>query len=146
MKKIIVFDFNRTLYDPDNDCLITDVKFVLRVLIRRGFLLYLISCTGKPRKKLIKNIGISKYFSRIIVTKEKNKKNFERLAATMAVDRSSSFVVGDRVRKEISIGNSIGVQTVWLKFGKFANEKPRKKIERPTFTVSTLREILSIVF
>lgn len=145
MKKIIIFDFNRTIYDPDNGCLISGARLVFRTLFRRGFSLYLVSRAGKSRTELIKNLRIGQYFSRVIIAKEKGKKDFERIVAPRAVERSLSFVIGDRTRKEISIGNSLGLQTVWLKAGKFANEKPRKKIERPTYTVGTLREILSIV-
>ena len=145
MKKIILFDFNRTIYDPDNRRLISGARFVLRTLLRRGFLLYLVSRAGKSRRGLIKNLGIEQYFSRIVITKEKNKQHFETLVAPKIIDRSLSFVVGDRVRKEINIGNSLGLQTVWLKTGKFADEKPRKKIERPTCTVYMLRDILSVI-
>lgn len=145
MKKIVIFDFNRTIYDPDNDRLILGARFVLRILLRRGFLLYLLSRAGKSRRELIKNLGIGQYFSRIVVAEEKSKKDFEKIITRKFVKRSLSFVVGDRVRKEISIGNSLGLQTIWLKTGKFANEKPRKKIERPTYVVRTLRDILSVI-
>lgn len=145
MKKIIIFDFNRTIYDPDNGCLISGARFVLRTLLRRGFSLYLVSRAGKSRRELIKNLGIGQYFSRAIIAKEKSKKDFERIVAPKVIERSLSFVVGDRVRKEISIGNLLGLKTVWLKSGKFANEKPRKKVERPTYTVRTFREIVSVI-
>jgi len=145
MKRIIIFDFNRTIYDPENDCLISGARFVLRTLLRRGYSLGLISRAGKSRRELMKSLDIAQYFSRIIVTKTKSQKVFERMAASMARERSVGFVVGDRVRKEITIGNAMGFQTIWLRSGKFANEKPRKKIERPTVAVRTLREILSIV-
>lgn len=144
MKKIIIFDFNRTIYDPDNNALISGAGFVLQTLLRRGFSLYLISRAGKSRKELIENLGIGKYFFRIIVAKEKSKKDFERIATPMAINQNLSFVVGDRVRKEIRIGNSLGLQTIWFKSGKFADEKPRRKIEWPTYTVSFLRDILFI--
>lgn len=107
--------------------------------------MYLISRAGKSRKELIENLDIGKYFSRVIVAKEKSKKDFQRLAAPMAINRKLSFVVGDRVRKEISIGNSLGLQTIWFKSGKFADEKPRKKVERPTYIVSSLRDVLSVI-
>ncbi|MEK7115878.1 MAG: HAD hydrolase-like protein [Patescibacteria group bacterium] len=144
MKKIIIFDFNRTLYDPDNNRLITGTRFVLRTLLRRGFVLYLVSRAGTSRRERIQTLGIDRYFFRIIVTKEKHKKDFERIVSK-TIERRSSFVVGDRVRKEIRIGNSLGVQTVWLNRGKFANEKPRNKLEQPTYKIRALREILSVV-
>lgn len=145
MKKIIIFDFNRTIYDPDKKCLIPFSRFVLRTLLRRGFVLYLISRAETSSKKLIRDLGIRQYFSRIIVAEEKGKKDFSPIVAQKTVARDLSFVVGDRVRKEISIGNSLKLRTVWLKAGKFADEKPKKKIERPTCTVHALKDILSVI-
>lgn len=146
MKKIIIFDFNRTLYDPDNDRLMCDARFVLRTLIRRGFLLYLVSRAGQSRKELIEGLGIGQYFSRIIIAKEKSKKDFQKIIAGGAIDLDLSFVVGDRVKQEIRIGNLLGMQTAWVKAGKFANEKPRKKIEQPTYTVRVLCDLLLVIF
>ena len=145
MKEIIIFDFNRTLYDPDADKLISGAKFVLRILCRRGFSLYLISRAGKSRRALIRSLGIEHYFSRVIVAKEKSKKDFKRIVASKTVDRHSSFVVGDRVRKEIRIGNELGLQTIWLCAGKFAGERPVKKIEQPIHTARSLRDVLRII-
>lgn len=146
MKKIIIFDFNRTIYDPDNKCLVYGTRFVLRILFRRGFLLYLVSRAGKSRRALIESLGIGQYFSCIKIVKEKSKKDFERILVSKEINRSLSYVIGDRIRKEISIGNSLGLQTVWFRAGKFADEKPRKKIERPKYTVRNLRDILSVIY
>lgn len=145
MKKVVLFDFNRTIYDPDGGHLIPDTRFVLRTLLRRGFSLYLVSRAGKVRKELISDLGIGQYFSRIVIVEEKNKKYFERIVASRAIKRSLSFVIGDRVRKEIRIGNLLGLQTIWLKAGKFADEKPRKNIEQPTHVVRALREVILLV-
>ena len=146
MKKIIIFDFNRTLYDPDNGCLIHGARFVLHTLIRRGFLLYLVSRAGQSRRELIECLGIGQYFLRIIIAKEKNKKDFQKIIKGGGINLSLSFVVGDRVKKEICIGNFLGMQTVWVSAGKFAQEKPKKKIEKPTYTVRALRDVLSVIF
>lgn len=145
MKKIIIFDFNRTIYDPDNNCIIPGVRFVLRTLLRRGFSLYLVSRAGKSRREMIKNLGMRQYFLRIIITKEKSRKDFERIVMGRMINRHLSFVIGDRVRKEISIGNSLGLQTIWFKVGKFADERPRKKSEWPLYIVFEFKQILSII-
>jgi len=145
MKKIIIFDFNRTIYDPDKNCLAPYVKFILRILIRRGFTLYLISQANLSREDLIGNLGIKQYFSKIIITKNKSKKDFERIVALKLIDRNASFVIGDRTRKEIRIGNSLGLQTIWFKAGKFANEKPRTKNEQPKYAVRKLKDVLKII-
>lgn len=145
MKRIIIFDFNRTIYDPDSKHLVQGAKLVLRTLLRRRFGLYLISRAGRSRRQLIENLGIKQYFVRVIVAREKSKKDLERIAARLSIMRGSSFVIGDRVRSEIRIGNALGLQTVWVRAGKFADELPIKVIEQPTYTVNELRDVLWIV-
>jgi FMN phosphatase YigB (HAD superfamily) len=143
MKKIIIFDFTRTIYDPENDRIIPGTKFVLRTLLRRGFTLYLVSSAGRSRKKWIDNL-IGEYFSKLIVRQEKAQRDFERLVMQKNVDREKSFIIGDRRDIEISIGNSLGVQTIWIKTGNSVSRKLTRKVERPTHTVKTLREVLSV--
>lgn len=143
MKKIIIFDFTRTIYDPGNDWIIPGTRFVLRTLLRRGFTLYLVSSAGRSRKKWIANL-IGEYFSKLIVKQEKAQKDFERLVTQKNVNKGKSFVVGDRRDIEISIGNSLGVQTIWIKTDNSISRKPMRKIERPTHMVKTLREVLSV--
>ena len=58
--------------------------------------------------------------------------------------KTNSFVIGDRVRYEIKIGNILGFQTIWLKLGKFSVEKPQSNEEKPDFTILSLKEILKI--
>lgn len=145
MKKVVIFDFNRTIYDPEAGRLVKNARFTLRTLLRRGFYLYLISYAGESRRRLIKNLNIDQYFRRVMVTRTKSKKDFERIVNSRSVICSSSFVIGDRVRKEIKIGNLLGMQTIWVRGGKFAKEFPRRLIERPTYAVIELKNILNIV-
>ncbi|MDA2922172.1 HAD hydrolase-like protein [Patescibacteria group bacterium AH-259-L07] len=145
MKRIIIFDFNRTLYDPDTNMLVPDAKFVLCTLLERKFALYLISHAARSRKKLISTIGIRPYFTNIVITREKSKKNFKKIVQQKMINREQSFIIGDRIRKEIVVGNNLGLQTIWVRIGKFADEYPREENEQPTYTVGTLKGILKII-
>lgn len=147
MKRIIIFDFNRTIYNPEIEKLAKDTKMVLAALVRRNFMLYLISRTGvsNSRKKLIDQLSIKRFFSRIILTGEKNLKDFRKLTRQKNIDFSRSFVIGDRIRQEITFGNILGLQTVWLQTGKFSNELPRNNKEQPKYTIQALKDILKIV-
>ena len=142
--KLVIFDFNRTIYDPVTKGLLPDVEVVLGTLINRGFDLYLVS-RGNQRKDLIDSLGISNYFKEIIVSNTKSKRDFETIIAQEAVDIKSSFVMGDRVRKEITSGNTLGLKTIWLRQGKFANELPRNSTEQPNHVVKRLKDTLDIV-
>lgn len=145
MKKIIIFDFNRTIYNPELFRLMPKAKFVLRTLLRRGFRLYLVSCGGQSRKQTIEELKIKKYFYRIIISPRKNKKIFKQIIEESFANRRLSFVVGDRVKKEIRFGNKLNLKTIWLRKGEFASELARKNIERPTYIINSLADVLKII-
>lgn len=144
MKKFVIFDFNRTLFDPESGKLLPKARFVLRTLLRRGFGLFLISRREKSRAGLIKKLKISTYFSGKVFSEEKSVDDFAKLLGSN-INRNSGYVVGDRVREEIKIGNILKLKTIWLKSGKFSKETPRTKNETPDFKIDHLNEILRIL-
>lgn len=144
MKRTVIFDFNRTLYNPETGSLLPGAKFALRTLVRRGFRLVLISRAGKDRKMLVKKLGLKPYFAKIIICRHKGLAVFQKIIKGGSSD-SGSFVVGDRVRQEIALGNRLGLTTIWVREGKFAKELPRRRQEQPQFAVNQLRKILPII-
>ena len=144
MKKIIIFDFNRTLYDPDGKALVPGALSVLKKLRKRSFVLYLISHAAPSREHLITALGLDQLFSKIIISYGKRIGDFRNI-----IDKNTSldqsFVVGDRIRKEITIGNRLGMRTVWLKSGKFEGEEPRNENERPDFIIEKIESVLKII-
>jgi FMN phosphatase YigB (HAD superfamily) len=136
----IIFDFNRTLYNPDQGMLIPGAELVLQELTRRKFKLCLISYGTKEKRKLIHNLGIEKYFDRIIVTPKKSIEDFKQ-----CFGKEAGIVVGDRVKEEICIGNMLGAKTIWVQSGKYGVEVPEIKEEQPTHTVQDIQEVLTLV-
>ena len=51
------------------------------------------------------------------------------------------MVVGDRVRSEIEVGNRLGMITIQVKQGIFADELPETDIQKPSHIVATLYEV-----
>jgi FMN phosphatase YigB (HAD superfamily) len=145
MEKIIIFDFNRTLYDPDAKLLVPKATFVLNALIRRGFTLFLISRGERSRKSAIDDSGIGRYFNSITISDEKNKGDFMSIIRDKKIDFENSFVVGDRLSDEIKIGNSLGFKTIRIKAGKFSDEVPQTADEIPTYSANGLEEILKMI-
>ncbi|USN53238.1 MAG: HAD family hydrolase [Candidatus Nomurabacteria bacterium] len=139
---VIVFDFNRTLYDPAQGALVPGALEVLARLQRR-YTLALFSRAIPTRTELIRSLGLASFFSEIVVSRRKSQRELQRIVKGCAI--GNSFVIGDRVRKEIALGNRLGLQTVWVRQGKFASELPRSAEEQPTFTVSRLQDILEIL-
>ena len=60
-------------------------------------------------------------------------------------DSKNVLVVGDSIRNEIKIGNKLGLITVRLKNGKFANEMPVSPEEEPMFNISEITELEKII-
>lgn len=143
MRKIVIFDFKRTIFDPDTGKLTSGTKQVLLTLKNRGFDLFLVS-HGLFKKVLIDELGVGSYFEGVIISKEKSVEDFKKIVSENNVGIKNSFVVGDRVRGEIAFGNSLGFQTIWLKKGLFAKELPSNYQERPNFVVSEIKEVLEI--
>lgn len=144
MQKVVVFDFCRTLYDPETERLLPYAKFVLSKLNERGFFLCLITRARSTRHSLIYQLGIRKFFRRILVSPEKSESDFERIFYKHNFNRPASFVVGDRVRQEVFYGNRLGLQTVWLRAGKFSDELPEDAGEEPTYIIGELRQLLRL--
>lgn len=144
MGKIIVFDFNRTLFDPEKGELFPQAEKVLKTLSQKGFSLFLVS-RGEDREVLINELGIKKYFKKIVVNKEKTLASFEETIRGEWIELENSYVIGDQVKREITFGNLLGFKTVWLKKGKFAFESSVGVAEKPDFEIKNLEEILDLV-
>ena len=144
MKRIVIFDFNRTIYDPDKEKLVPGTRLLLKTLKERGFKLYLISRAGVFRKRLIESLGIRKYFARVVTRKEKRFKDFENIAIRKTVSVKESFVVGDQIKSEILFGNRLGLKTVWINIEK-VNVQSLSEKERPDFTVERLDKVLNVI-
>lgn len=147
MIKGIVFDFNRTLYDPEKKNLYEGSLKLLEELAKK-YKLALISYGFSDRKKLIENLGLSKYFAKIIIVSEKRKEHLLECLSNFECQSKEILVVGDRVKSEVTVANGLGMVTCWLRKGKFADERPTKLSEEPDFSIfslSDLPEVLSAV-
>ena len=145
MKKIIVFDFNRTLYDHPNQQLFAGVREMLAELCGHGFDLYLICQNRKPqRNALIEQQNILTFFKQVHIVPIKLFDHFQQIA-TDEIDRAYSYVVGDFIKQEITFGNRLGFQTIWIKDDSLPNNFPVLPLEQPTHTIKLISEILDII-
>lgn len=140
--KIIVFDFMRTLYDPESHSLIEGSKEVLETLHVKDYTLSLVTRIEGQREEVIKELGLQPFFSDILFTLDK-KEVLHSLV--QKYPEKQMFVIGDRVQEEIAYGNELGVTTIWFKAGKFSTDEPRTEVEKPTYIISSLTEVLELV-
>lgn len=143
MNKAIIFDFNRTLYDPDRDQLMENGLEILQNLKDKGWKLFLIGKGGANRENLISELGLQAFFEEIIIKEEKDIEDLRDLKAKLP--DYEFYSVGDRIKKEIVLGNKCNFKTIWFKNGKFATEEPENPEEYPWKTIGSLDELQEIL-
>jgi len=136
----IIFDYNRTIFDPDADNLYLGVLELLQKLSSK-YELFLISRNEPTREKRLEELNIKNYFQKILFVNEKSKQVFEEIVG----NTKKVIVVGDSISDEIKIGNQLGFFTIRLKKGKFATEIPKNKKEIAKFEITDINDLENII-
>jgi putative hydrolase of the HAD superfamily len=142
--KAAIFDYNRTLFDPDKNALFPDTLTLLNALMP-DFKLALVAKGDSERLEEIKKFGLMKYFHTVFIAEEKGIDDFKKCMEQLKVSPGQTWIIGDRALKEIRFGKELGCNTIWFRNGKFSEELPRNIAEMPNYTVCSLKEILSII-
>ena len=141
----VIFDFNRTLFDPITDKL-TEGAITLLEKLKDKYKLALLSVaitkTEQERKQQIHDLGLEKYFCWIKVISKKTLNDFTECTQKMELDPKEVLVVGDRITSEITLGNQLNMTTVRFKSGKFSVEEPQNKLQEPNHVITRLDELL----
>lgn len=133
----IIFDFNRTVFDPDSGALVPGALRLLTTLKERGVPLHLVSKREAGRDDALQRLGIAHFFLSTSFVDDKE----ERLRELISESSDTTYVIGDHLHNEIRIGNRHGAKTIWLKRGRFASLTPESDEDHPWRTVSNLHEI-----
>jgi FMN phosphatase YigB (HAD superfamily) len=141
MIETVIFDWKRTLYDPESKSLISGAIDALQYLGASGIKLYLVGkdptneMTDEPER-----LGVSGYFQVVqFVTETKTDDDLGQFIDPEKPDHTA--VIGDRVRSEIAVGNRLGAQTIWVQNGKFAAETPKIPEQSPDYTITDISEL-----
>ncbi|MCK5039474.1 MAG: HAD hydrolase-like protein [Candidatus Aenigmarchaeota archaeon] len=142
--KGIIFDFNRTLYNPETNNLTPGVIDLLASLKNSGYRLCLISkATTENRREEISDLGLDPYFVYIQVNEgNKNASHFRNCMDILECNPEDILVIGDRIKGEIYLANQLGMKTIWYKSGKFSTELPSNEKEKPNHTITILSDVL----
>jgi len=136
----IIFDYNRTIFNPDRQELYSGVFELLDNLSNKHEL-FLISKKEFGRKEFLDSSGISGFFKKIVFIEDKSSETFKEIVG----DKNDVIVIGDRVRGEISIGNNLNYITVWIKQGKFSSEEPTSEEQKPKHVINDISELKEIL-
>ena len=135
----IVFDWKRTLYNPDESMLIDGAHEILELFRENGVPLVLVGKGGKDMYSEVKRLGVGKYFEQIVF-QEGTKEDTLFRPYVSKESPSTTFFIGDRVRSELAVGKSLGATTIWVRQGRFAEEMPESEKQKPDHIVSSLTE------
>ncbi len=143
--KIIIFDFLRTVYDPEKLEFLEDAVLVLEKLKTKNILILYTSREGDAnREKNLEKLNLKKYFNQIVLVDKKKQEDLIKIFNQFNLAKEDILVVGDRIKSEIRLGNQTGFKTVWLKKGKYSTEEPEIKKEKPNFCIYGLKELLKL--
>lgn len=142
MIKAIIFDFKRTIFDVENNCVQRETIQLLSRLKKRGRKLALIS-RGRQDQRIneVELYGVLPFFDFVKIVEEKSKEDFEEITVKLGFLPSEILVVGDRINSEIKQAKQAGMKTLWYRNGKFANEFPETESEKPDGTIYDLAEV-----
>lgn len=140
-KKLIICDWNRTLFDPEAGTLYDDAYFFLHSLSMHT--LVLVSALEASTKDDIMKQEVMSFFSEVYVGKEKNVDLFQQIQKQFP--ESEPWVIGDRIEGEILIGNLCNFNTIRILRGRFQHQIPSLKEQEPRYTVRSLRQALQIL-
>jgi predicted HAD superfamily phosphohydrolase YqeG len=137
---LMIIDYNRTLYDPDNDCLVPGAFDLIQELFQRSFHLVLVSKKEEGRENRLAQLGIEPFFREILFVEEKSEQLFKAIRARYP--GQFCYVLGDYLYQEIRAGNLAGAATIQFKSGKFADCKPEDLSDIPDVIVERLEDVL----
>lgn len=138
----VLFDFNRTLYNPDTDALNEYARELLSHLQQRGIPLFMVCKGGEERKKKIEELGLLPFFQRVIVTERKGLVDF--FSCRSEYPDAQWIAIGDRLVEELRYAKEAGMETVWFRNGRFAHEQPAQTGIHPGYVVFNLTEVPSL--
>lgn len=137
----IIFDLNRTLFDPETGALVSGALSVLEHFYTKGYPLHLVSKREGGRDELIDDFDIRRFFTTVSFVEDK-------AVPVQKIKEESEgevYVVGDYLKSEIRAGNMAGATTIWLRRGKFMEVNPEHEHEVPNHTIGELEELFELI-
>lgn len=144
MINLIIFDWKRTLYDPDKKEPIKGAIELLQLIEEKNIPMVLIGKGGEDMNEEVTRLGVRKYFNEVVFAQgDKDPQVFKKYISQ--AEPKNTWIIGDRVRSELEIGNKLGATTIWIKQGKFATEEPQNPAQQPKHIVTSLMKLKDLI-
>lgn len=149
---IVIEESGTSLLDPQAK-LVPHAKEVISSLSRQ-YRLAVVSNTFVSTKREVKialhNLGLDQYFDVIItsvdVGYEKPHEEIFRVALQeLGLQPSEVVMVGDRIEKDVVGANRLGIASILCKWNDRYPEQIKGEIEKPTYSIHSLKELPQIL-
>jgi len=149
--KLVIFDWGRTLYDPETGSLFPETLQTLDYLKSKGYMLAIVALATagaskiKERLAIIKEEKLVPYFVSVKFDVKNKDKMYSDTLSEFKILPNETVIVDDRVIRGIMWGNANGCKTIWVQNGKFSNELPDDKTGVPSHTIRSIKELWTIL-
>ena len=144
----LIFDWGRTLYDPEAGAPFPDAPLVLDALAAtyRRAIVSLVSgddyrARVAARHDVLREHDLARHFAAILFGQSDKDRLYREALALLALTPAKVAVIDDRVIRGVAWGNRHGATTIWLRNGKFRDEVPSTQTGTPTHTICRLEEL-----
>lgn len=101
---------------------------------------------GRGGRAKLRRLGISQHFDSVVVTPETDRSKhdpavFDRVLSMLSVPASATVYVGDDPRVDFRVPNGLGMQTVRLRRGRYADLEPETPAAAADREVDGLEEL-----
>ena len=161
--KALAFDFGHTLMDEQKDRMtaiesrpVHLMPYVLEVLPALALPLAIWANTRTAReaelRRWLDRAGIEQFFSWVVTSvdagcRKPAREFFDFALGKCAVNKEEILLVGNQLNTDVKGGEAYGIRTVWLSGPAYrsADETLSPNDVRPSYTISTLRELPALI-
>jgi len=125
-------------------------KAVLIALKEKGYKLGVLSDAPKLQAYTrLCSLGLDNFFDAILTKSDvkflkPNKKGFKMIANRLGVQLEECIMIGDKITKDISGAKSLGMKTIFAKYGYVEGDEPKTNLEAD-FIANDITDIPSIL-
>ncbi len=149
MVEAVIFDYGRTLYDPEVDNLfpgtIETLEWLQQNEIKMGLVSVALTDDVTERISDLDRFNLKRFFDAIDIIARSHEKDFALILEKLGVEPERCVVIGDNLKREITVGNMMGAYTVWTKERLSADWQPDGDIQTPKATIHKIEELIEIL-
>jgi phosphoglycolate phosphatase-like HAD superfamily hydrolase len=102
----IIFDFNRTIYDPELEALLPDALETIETLLARKYSLHLVSRNEIGRENILLELNLVKYFKTVTLVETKSAEIFSVIIDAEEAALKDVYVIGDYRHEDVRFWES----------------------------------------